>query len=437
MKQLVTIILLTSALQFTKAQTELHFNNLDSLLLYTENNSYTIKNNQQKTLLAKWQKIAAQTGIVNFKMQTNFNMTNNLKLPVTYLPAEAFGGTPGTFKEVTTGQQYMSNLNILPQIDLFNLSSWAKLKSTKIDSKLTQVTNKLTKKFLFESIAASYYNIISLQSQIETTINTLKIADSLLTNIQRKHNQGLIRLQDLNDAKVNQLTTSNQLQQLKKSLKQQKLNLKILCGIPSKSKIVINEKHDDKNIYLKNLFTNNDLKYQQSLLELDKSKSEIKRNKFLQLPVLSFAYYNAWQQNSNDAFFDNNINWTNSQYIGLRLNIPFPNINAHTQTKMAKINAKTAQQNAEHIKLQNELENKQMTLDYEKALSQFETNKQITILKEENYNLMLNQFNEGVLATDKLLIAFNDMLISRLNYNIAYANLLYNISKININNQIN
>ncbi len=437
MKQLMNIVLLIFALHLTQAQSELHFSNLDSLLLYAESNSYTIKNTEQQTLLTKWQKIAAQAGVVNFRMQTNFNMTDNLALPVTYLPAEAFGGTPGTFKEVTTGQEYMSNLNLMAQIDLINLASWAKLKSTKTDSKLTEVSNKLAKKALFESIAASYYNIISLQSQVKTTTKTLVVADSLLNNIQRKYDQGLIRLQDLNDSKVNRLTTADKLQQLEKSLEQQAFSLKILCDIPLENKVVINEKQTDNKVNLENLFTNNDLKYQQSLLALDKSKSEIKRNKFLQLPVLSFAYYDAWQQNSNEAFFDNNVNWTNSQYVGLRLSIPFPNINAHTQTKMAKINAEIAAENTVHTKLQNELENKQMTLDYEKAASQFETNKQVKALKEENYNLALNQFNAGVLATDKLLIAFNDMLISRLNHDIAYANLLYSISKININNKVN
>ncbi len=133
MKQLLLVITgLFLLIQATYAQDKLSFNKLDSLLKYAEHNSITIKTGEQQSLLAKWQKISAQAGLVNFRMQTNFNLTNNLELPVTFLPAEAFGGTPGTFKEVTTGQQYIGNLNLAPQIDIINPAIWDKLKSANV-----------------------------------------------------------------------------------------------------------------------------------------------------------------------------------------------------------------------------------------------------------------------------------------------------------------
>jgi len=435
-KKLLFVTVLLMAFSNLKAQVELYFNNLDSLLVYAEKNSYTIKNANKKTLISKWQKIAAQAAIPNFKFQTNFSLTDNLELPVTYLPAEAFGGQPGTFKEVTTGQQYMSNLNFLFQADLLNLSSWSKLKSARIDTELTQVSNKLAKKSLFESIAATYYNILSLQSQIKTTGQTLVVADTLLANIERKYNQGLVRLQDLNDSKINKLSTKDKLQQLEKSLEQQKNNLKILCDIPTDSRLFITEKESEKKVYKYDLSTDNQLKYKQSLLEAEKAKAEIKRNKFMQLPVLSFVFYDAWLQNNNTGFFDSQFDWNNSKYVGLKLSIPFPNITAHTQTKISKFNAQISEENLMHIQKQNDLENRQLIIDYQKAYSQLETNKQIKELKEENYRLALNQFKADILPTDRLLTAYNDMLVSRLNYDVAYANWLYTISKININNTI-
>ena len=55
---------------------------------------------------------------------------------------------------------------------------------------------------------------------------------------------------------------------------------------------------------------------------------------------------------------------------------------------------------------------------------------------EQNYQLALNQFNMDILSSDKLLIAFNDMITSRLNYSSVLANLLFSKSKIDINNTI-
>lgn len=433
---LLTIFSVLLFYQVLNAQTELSFNNLDSLLKYAENNSMSIKTGEQQSLLAKWQKISAQAGLVNFRMQTNLNLTNNLELPVTFLPAEAFGGTPGTFKEVTTGLQYIGNFNLAPQIDIINPASWAKLKSANVNAELTNVNNLIAKKSLFESVSATYHNIISLQEQIEITQKSLLAADTLLKNMQNKYSEGIVRQQDLNDAQINKLTLSDKLEQLKLSLKQQYYSIKILCDIPESTELNINEQPNYNKQFVLGLNVDNQLQYKFSLLKVELAKADLKTNRFMQYPTVSFVFYDSWQQNSSNMFFDNDIKWLNSQYIGLKLSVPFPDINRYTLTKSSQINKTISLQNAEHTKLQNELTNKQLILDYEKAYSQFNTAKQIFQLKEQNYGLAMNQFNMSILSSDKLLIAFNDMLTSRLNYSSALANLLYTMSKIELNNTI-
>jgi len=427
------LFLLTQA---SYAQDELSFNKLDSLLKYAEQNSITIKTGEQQSLLAKWQKISAQAGLVNFRMQTNFNLTNNLELPVTFLPAEAFGGTPGTFKEVTTGQQYIGNLNLAPQIDIINPASWAKLKSANVSVELTNLNNLIAKKSLFESISATYHNIISLQEQVEITQKSLLAADTLLTIMKNKYAEGIVRQQDLNDAHINKLTLSDNLKQLNLSLEQQYYSLKILCDIPESTEINIEEQPDYNKPITLGLHVDNQLEYKSSLLNLELANADFKTNRLMQYPTVSLMYYSAWQQNGNSTFFDSDIDWLNSQYIGLKVSLPFPDINRYTLTKSAKINKTISMQNAAHTKLQNDFTNKQLVLDYEKAYSQLNTTNQIYQLKEQNYGLALNQFNMSILSSDKLIIAFNDMLISRLNYSSALANLNYTLSKIEINNTI-
>ncbi len=418
------------------AQTKLVFNAIDSLFNYAEEHSYSIKNGEQQVLLAKWQQISAKAGIVNFRMQTSFSLTNNLELPVTYLPAEAFGGMPGTFKEITTGQQYIGNFNIAPQIDIINAASWAKLKSANINADLANVSNLIVKKSLFESISACYYNIISLQEQTDITQNTLYIADTIVMILQNKYNEGQVRQQDLNDAIINQLSLKDKLNQLNLSLNQQYASLKILCDIPENTTLEIVHKPDYNQTFSLNQLTNSELEYRSSALKAELAKSDLKTSNLSQLPTLSFVMYDSWQQNSTETFFDKDTKWLNAQYIGLRLSMPFPDINKYVLSKNAKINKKMAELNAEHTKLQNNLANSQLDMDYSKAYSQFNTTKQIYQLKEDNYHMAMNQFKMSILPSDRLLSAFNDLLVSRLNYSSALANLLYTKSKIDINNTI-
>lgn len=436
MKQFLIIVGFLLINQFSNAQNKLVFKTLDSLFEYAENHSISIKTGEQQVLLAKWQKISAQAGLVNFKMQTSFSLTDNVKLPVTYFPAEAFGGEPGTFKEVTTGQQFIGNFNFAPQIDIINPVSWSRLKSAKINSQLTDVTNLMVKKSLFESISASYYNTISLKEQIKITQKNLYTADTLQMIMQNKYIEGIVRQQDLNDATINKISLKDKLTQFEISLNQQYYALKVLCDIPQDTDILLTENTIYNQPFELNLQTNNQLEHKSSLLKADLAKEELRANRLAQYPTISIVAYDGWQQNSKDQFFDSNKNWINSQYIGLRLSMPFPDINKFTLAKSAKINKTISELDAEHTKLQNDVTNIQLSLDYEKAYSQFKTANQIFLLKNENYQMALNQFNESILSSDKLLIAFDAMLGSQLSYSAALANLLYTKSKIEINNLI-
>jgi outer membrane protein TolC len=220
------------------------------------------------------------------------------------------------------------------------------------------------------------------------------------------------------------------------NLKQQYLSIKILCDIPENIKITIIEPLQYNQQFSLGLTVNNQLQYKSSLLKVEQANVDIKINRFKQFPTLSFVYYDAWQQNSNIQFFDNNVDWINSQYLGLKLTMFFPDVNRYMLTQTSKINKTISLQNAEHSKIQNVLVNKQLVLDHEKAYSQVNSTQQIYELKEQNYQLALNQFNASILPSDKLLIAFNDLLVSRLNHCNAISNVLFTKSKIDINNKI-
>lgn len=437
MNRLAKIILLLLIFSHTLiAQEQMSFLSLDSLLRYAEKNSMSIKTGEQQVLLAKWQKISAQAGILNFRMQSNINLTNNVELPVSFLPAEAFGGAPGTFKEVTMGQQFIGNINIAPQIDLINPASWAKLASAKVNNQLAEVNCKLAKKSLFESISASYHNILSLQEQITLTEKSLMVADTLLFQMQHKHREGIVRLQDLNDAKINRLSLVDKLQQLILSKEQQYLSLKILCDIPESIHVTLDEPINYSQHFNLNTRVDNQLSVESAKLKAELSNADLNTQRLMNLPTLSLVFYDAWQQNSNIEFFNPNAQWLNSQYVGLKLTLPFPDFNKLSQVKSSKINRTISLQNATHSRVQNENANQQLVLDYEKAFSQFRTAQEISEIKSQNYELAFNQFNAGILPSDRLLVSFNDKIASRLNYSLALANLLFIKTKIDINNSI-
>jgi OMF family outer membrane factor len=185
------------------------------------------------------------------------------------------------------------------------------------------------------------------------------------------------------------------------------------------------------------LKASSDLSSRYNNLQHQLAKNELRANRMSMMPVLSAFYYQGWQHNSNTAFFDSKSTWIQSQYIGLRITVPIPpDVTKMSQSYTSKINYRIAGLNNSHTELQTELTNKSLELDYDKAISTYQTGKQIFDLKNDNYIKSLNQYKEGILSTDNLLIAFNDMVNSQLNVVAAFSSAQFIRSKISINNSL-
>ena len=241
----------------------------------------------------------------------------------------------------------------------------------------------------------------------------------------------------MNNATINLLNIKDKLIQVKTSLEQNYNSLKILCDLKPESSLKITENVNTGNAgSLK--ASSSSLLEKQSLLQSAYYKSELNNSRLTSFsPTLSLLFNQTWQQNSNIGFTDANAYKFSSQYIGLRFSVPFPfDVNRLSQNYTSKINYNISNINSSHVALQNQLNNKQLELEYQKASSSYTTSKQISDLKEINYLKSLNQYNEGIISTDILLTSFTDKINAQLNYGAAFAGLKYAESKINLNNII-
>ena len=100
------------------------FRNLSAFLQHVESSSISLKNSNIKEQQAKRAKIAALIGITDPQIITNGSFINNIKLPVTVLPADVFGGQPGTTKEIQMGTNYSTSFQNIVDIKLINFEGW-------------------------------------------------------------------------------------------------------------------------------------------------------------------------------------------------------------------------------------------------------------------------------------------------------------------------
>ncbi len=418
------------------AQDSLSFRSLQDVFDYANAHSYTFKNASQQNILAKYQTLATKLSQWNLKGDANFSLTDNTKLQTNFLPAEIFGGQPGTFKSIRFGQQYVSNINIAPQIDLLSPYAIAKVKVSKANEQLTEVANLLNKKDLYESVAAAYYNILSYQWQIDITQKSLVNQDSLVFFVQQRHKEGIVRDQDVSDMVSNHLATEDKLQQLQVQLEQQYNSLKLLCDIDAGTPISI--PHTDAPVANPDLSLNagGRLLTRQGKVQQDYQAALLKADKKWFFPTITGFGSLGWQQNSNTRFFDKST-WYGTNYVGLRVSVPIlPDANKIAAVKYDRINNQIAANNYEHAVLQDSINNRQLVLDYQKAFKSYDFASRIAILKEDTYYKNVGIYKEGILSATDLLINFNDWLNSGLNAASQLAGSEYAKAKISIKNTV-
>jgi len=431
--RMAIVLLLCLSVIKVQGQEQVKFSTINEAFTLAKNKNYTLVNAELQIKIADLTKKAAVGNVFNPRVPTTIQALDNMNQQVSFLPAEAFGGPAGTFKEVTIGQQYVSTLAIMPQFEIFNLSNIAQVKSAKINEQLVDNQNKINELQLYNKINSIYSNILSFNGQKEILQENLKIAENIQTIIKQKFDEGLVRKQDVNEAEVNVISTKDKIEQLEVNLKIQYQLLNLFFENQTSTEItesIWNYENSNQITQVKNNLDVENIHLQNLL-----AKQEHKSLNYQNLPSLSFVSSFSWQNLSNESFFHSKSNNTNFNYLGLKLNLELPTAQRISNTQNKRIQIKILSNSEEHSIKENDIKNQQLILDYEKSVKQVENFKKIADLKKDTYEKNYNQFKENILSLDKLLISQNELLQSKLNLVLALASISFNKNKIDINNK--
>lgn len=414
------------------------FTDLSSLLEYAGEKSTSIQSGMIEFDKTKKAKLAAIAGIIDPTGNMDLNYTNNNKLPVTLFPSEMLGGEAGTYTPVTMGVQYNTNFTQTTEFKLINVGGWQNLKTAKLNIEATDLDNRITRKTLYNDIASSYFNVVQLQEQLRSTEENLLANDTLLRIAENKYKEGFLKIQDVNDTRINYLTTKENINQLKFMIEQHYLTLKILADIPDSDSIAI--RHAVTSVPTVNApaIEQNSLDIRSSILNEKLAMSTLKKDKYSKLPTLSFIFSETHQQyNTRSTLFDSNVDWVHSKYFGFKLSLPLPSTSQFTTVNESRYNYLIARKNAEKARIQSDLRHRQLGVEYNKAWSQFVANKEIFSLNQETYYKNLNLFQQGMIDTNQVLTSFNAMVNSNYQLITSTVNVLLATEKIEINNTTN
>ncbi len=264
-----------------------NYTSLEEVWKDVKQSNTLFKNAAIQSELAELARKTAIGNIINPRMPVSFTMLDNTRLQNNFIPAEIFGGPAGTFREVTFGQQYNALLSLQPQFDIFNLSAISQIKSAKINQQLTESQNLLNEMTLYESVNATYYNIVSLKNQRVVLAKNIEIATQIKAKVTDRYQEGIIRKQDVNEAEVNLIALQDKLEQLEYNISLQKNILSLF--LENKWKPAVEE--DLLNYVLDNVPVpiSGNIQYKNAMLQSKMLHQDIKVLQHQYYPTLSFT----------------------------------------------------------------------------------------------------------------------------------------------------
>jgi outer membrane protein len=380
---------------------------LADLLKMADTANLTLKNarldvnsniNQRKAFLAsQYPKITA-----------NGDYRYNAIIPGQIVPADFFGGPPGTFAEVQFGVPInLSNTVQLTQF-IFNPQLNYGLNALAINAQIVAVQEKIAFQEVHYQVSNTFFGLQAINQQLAYLQKNEKNMDELIRNMELMQQQGLIIPTEVDKLKINRNSITNGIIKLENTRLQLNQLLSILAGFPEGTTLTIASDEIISNPTITE--QTNALRPELELIQLQKQMNmeERKGTYMAYLPTLSF--YGAYNYNYNMKPEDDFRTGIPSAFLGLRLDWTL--FDGFEKKNKLKVNA----YNKEKIQNQELLATQQLNLatanakrEAELQTANLEMNKEQLRLSERVYDAAKAQFKAGTISTNELLQADNGL----------------------------
>ncbi len=383
---------------------------LDEAIAFALENNYSAINSDRDLRDAqkqKWETIAEGLPQVNGSV----SYQNQLKQPVSLLPAELAGGEPGTFIPVVFGQpQQMTATATLTQ-KIFDGSYIVGVQATKAFLEYSANNNEKTDQDVRKAVVEAYGNVLLARESVSIFEKNKSNLEDNLFETQKLFENGL---SDEESVEQLQITLSSVENQLKNAIRLENITLQMLnvvMGIaidaPTKLEDTLDnltEQQIDFSLMETEFNIENNVDYKIALNLTDQRFFELKLAKSRALPTLnSFINYGSSSFADKFTFFDSDQDWFDSSVLGLDLSIPiFSSGKRSASTARAKIALEKAQTQLSEAEEQIRLQLESAKSEYILSIEEYNTAKQNLGLAERIENKNQIKYTEGLASSFEL-----------------------------------
>lgn len=335
----------------------------------------------------------------------NIAYQNNFELQKSLIPAEIFGGPPGTFQEVAFGTKHSANSGLTLSQLLFDGSYIVALQASKTYLAFYQNYKKKTDRDVKEMIINSYGSVLLANENALILQKNKTILEKTIFDTNETFKNGLIEEENVEQLKITLSSVNSNLNYINRlkeiSLKMLKINL----GINVDDELIVTDKLEDlaKNnmdfaLSTPDFEAKNNINYIIADNFVQQRNLELKLQRSKALPSLSAAAnfgYNSFSETF--SFLNSNQKYFNYSNLGINLNVPiFSSLGRSAKTQQSKIALEQAKTQLTQAEQQLKLQFQNAKSDYEFSVEQYNSSKENLKLAERIENKQQIKFKEGL-----------------------------------------
>ncbi|MBL7888676.1 MAG: TolC family protein, partial [Bacteroidia bacterium] len=278
-------------------------------------NQNNVKNAVLDEQIAK-AKVKEITGMGLPQINASFDLKDFLEIPTSLIPAEFFGGPPGSFAAVKFGTQYQATAGFDASQLIFSGDYFLGLKASKVFVELSQKSIQRTKIETAATVSKAYYTVLVNQERIKLMDANVARIKKALDDTKALYDNGFVEKIDYDRLSV---TYNNLL------VEQEKVNrllnlgvylLKYQMGMDVNATLTLSDKLEDvkfditSNVSAEKLDYSKRVEYSLFETQRDLAKLDLKRNRFSYLPTaVAYGSLNGSALRNEFDIFDTKKSW--------------------------------------------------------------------------------------------------------------------------------
>jgi outer membrane protein len=303
---------------------------LDEAMQYAMENSWILKNSRHDITIAQkevWKVIS--TGLPQVTGTANYNKF--LDLPVSLIPAEFFGGEPGTYTPVKFGQDYSSDFGFSVSQTIFDGKYIVGVGSTKIYLDMTKHANEKTETEIREAVTQAYYMVLIGYQNKRVMEENLQNVQVLYNETRAYFENGFMEEIDVDQMRIMVKNAENEILKAEREITVAKVVLKYAMGFNLNEEIDVVDPLEKflapltgtNHTQAAGFDLSNHIDYRLAVTNYQVSERMHKLERVAFLPTLSAFYnYSKTAYGNNANLFKSGVPWFPTSIVGLQLSVP-------------------------------------------------------------------------------------------------------------------